>query len=111
MKNDLEPRQHSTPIQQQSKRYVTMTHPHHPCYGQRLLVIGHRTGVDPLVYVRLPNGTKSTVRPEWVSDSTAPDQPVRLPLHLLELEGLRAAGRLIDRLREEGRFPKKAGKD
>jgi hypothetical protein len=107
MKKNLEPQQHSTSIQQQSKLYVTMIHPHHPCYDQRLLVIGRRAGIDPLIYVRLPDGTKSTVRPEWVVDSTDCDQPERPPSHLLELEGLRAVARLIEQMRKEGRFPKR----
>lgn len=82
-----------------------MIHPHHPFYGQRLPVIGYRTGLDPLIYVRLPDGNKATVMPEWVISGTDEGQQSQPPSHLLALEGLRTAARIIEKMRKEGRYP------
>lgn len=86
-----------------------MIHPHHPYYGQRLEVLGHRTGADPLIYVRLPDGTKSSVEPEWVSDSMDSDRPTLPVAHLLRFDGLYAVARLIEQMRRGGHSPKSIG--
>ena len=88
---------------------MTITHPHHPLYGQRCEVIYIRRGIDPDLILRLPDGTHAAIAMSWTdageeqpfsaaqSDSAAP---------LLDLQGLRQIIDLVDQLRQQRRFPK-----
>ena len=110
MKHNLENQPYITPNERQSKLYLTVTHPHHRYYGHKLEVLGRRAGPDPLIYVRLPDGAKSSLRPEWVSDATDSDQPATSANYLLAFDGLCAAARLIEQMRREGRVIKECGR-
>jgi Family of unknown function (DUF5372) len=36
--------------------WVTVTHPHHPLYGQRVQLVRVRRGPDPDLIIRMPDG-------------------------------------------------------
>jgi hypothetical protein len=86
---------------------VTITHPHHPLRGQQLRVVGIRGGESPDVIVRLPDGSHAAVA--LAATDYAGGSPVSLPpapaRPLLDLQGLRQMGQLIDGFRRQGRFP------
>src|SRR5438552_6953711 len=94
--------QHTTPSSQSPSGFVTVTHPHHPLCGQKLEIIQVRRGLDPDLIVRLPDGHHAAIAmsgTDWASpphDVTSPR-----PDHLLDLDGLRQARRLIDRITDE----------
>ena len=48
--------QHTTPLDQPSSGFVTITHPHHPLRGQRVEVVRVRRGADPDLIVRCRMG-------------------------------------------------------
>jgi hypothetical protein len=88
--------------------YVTITHPHHPLWGQRCEVVYIRRGVDPDLILRLADGTHAAIAMSW-TDSGHPQEfpatPSETDLPLLDLQGLRQLVRLFDQLRREDRFP------
>src|SRR5688572_12348213 len=53
--------QHTTPFCPSSLESVTITHPHHPLRGQRVLVVRIRQGIDPDLIVQLPDGTHASL--------------------------------------------------
>ena len=86
--------------------FVTILHPHHPLRGQRCEVVRIRRGADPDVILRLPDGSHAAIALSWTDyGSVAPKGRPRADLPLLDLNGLRQAARLIERLRQEGRVP------
>jgi len=44
---------------------VTITHPHHPLWGQRCEVVFIRRGVDPDLILRLADGTHAAIAMSW----------------------------------------------
>src|SRR4051812_498468 len=98
--------QHTTPSSQPPLGWVTITHPHHPLYGQRVAIVRLRRGEDPDLIVRLPDGTHVAISMSLTDYAGASDlaSPASPP-HLLALGGLRQAVQLIERCRQEGRFP------
>jgi Family of unknown function (DUF5372) len=72
--------------------YVTITHPHHPLYGQRCEVVRLRRGVDPDLVLRLADGTHAAIAMSWTDAGEGQGLPAaqrRLTLPLLDLQGLR----------------------
>jgi hypothetical protein len=68
---------------------VTVTHPHHPLYGQRVEIVRVRRGPDPDLIIRLPDGYHGAIAASLTdyagpdqADSSADEPP------LLALEGL-----------------------
>ena len=86
---------------------MTITHPYHPRHGQQVRVIRiHRRGADPDLDVQLPDGLRVIVAMSWTDYATPGDfNPPPTPPHLLDLDGLRQTVQLIDRMRQEGRYP------
>ena len=86
---------------------MTITHPYHPRHGQQVKVIRiHRRGADPDLDVQFPDGLRVIVAMSWTDYASPGDfNPPSTPLHLLDLDGLRQAVQLIDRMRQEGRYP------
>jgi hypothetical protein len=81
---------------------VTVSHPHHPLYGQQVEVLFVRRGSDPDLIVRLPTGEHAAIAQSWTHDGplpvlTAPASPLRL----LAVDGLRHAAQFIAQLRAE----------
>jgi Family of unknown function (DUF5372) len=88
---------------------VTITHPHHPLYGQRCEVIRIRRGVDPDLILRLPDGSHAAIAMSWTDygeEQGHPTPPSGPDLPRLDLQGLRQLVHLLDQLRQEDRFPR-----
>jgi uncharacterized protein DUF5372 len=68
---------------------VTVTHPHHPLYGQRVQLIRVRRGPDPDLIIRLPDGYHGAIAAS-LTDYNGPPDPDVSPMNppLLSLEGL-----------------------
>jgi hypothetical protein len=83
---------------------VTITHPHHPLRGQKVEIIQVRRGPDPDLIVRLPDGHHAAIAMSGTASAATPhgETPSR-PDHLLDLDGLRRARLLLDRISREGR--------
>lgn len=80
---------------------MTVTHPHHPLYGQRLAVVRLRKGAQPDLVVCLPDGHHAAIAMHLTDYAGAPAAPSSLdPLPLLDLDGLRQIVQLLERLRK-----------
>ena len=87
---------------------MTITHPHHPLWGQRCEVVFVRRGVDPDLILRLAEGTHAAMAMSWTDAGegqalSAPQRSSDLPL--LDLQGLRQILHLLDQLRPDDRCP------
>ena len=81
--------QHTTPFTQPSVEWVTVTHPHHPLYGQRVQLIRVRRGPDPDLIMRMPDGYHGAIAASLTdyAGRADPDLCVAEP-SLLSIEGL-----------------------
>lgn len=86
---------------------MTITHPNHPLFGQRVEVVRRRRGADPDLIIRLADGTHAAVAASLTDELglVGPDPALAGPLPLLDLDGLRRAAQFIRHLRQIGRFP------
>jgi len=77
------------------RTHVTITHPHHPLYGQKCELIKVRRGPNPVLVIKMPNGKEARLPRDWTDYdmSTAPDS-------LLPIEGLREIIKIIGQLDE-----------
>jgi hypothetical protein len=83
---------------------VAITHPHHPLRGQKVEIIQVRRGLDPDLIVRLPDGHHAAIAMSGTDYASPPhDETSPQPGHLLDLDGLRLARLLLDRISREGR--------
>jgi hypothetical protein len=85
---------------------VTITHPFHPLRGQQVAVVRIRRGADPDIIIRHPDGSHAAIAMSW-TDYAVPavsEPPPTLP-HLLDFEGLCQVAQLIERIRQDGRYP------
>jgi uncharacterized protein DUF5372 len=101
--------QYTTSLSQPSLESVTITHPHHPLWGQRCEVVFIRRGVDPDLILRLADGTHAAIAMSWTDSGegqalSATQSGLALPR--LDLQGLRQILQFFDQLRQEDRFPK-----
>src|SRR5947209_2708329 len=96
--------QHTTPSSQSPSGFVTITHPHHPLRGQKVEIIQLRRGLDPDFIVRLPDGHHAAIAMSGTDYASPPhgETPPR-PDHFLDLDGLRQARLLLDRISREAR--------
>ncbi len=81
---------------------VTVTHPYHPLYKQRVEVIRVRRGADPDLVIRLPDGLHAAIAAsctDYAAD--APLASLTDPLPLLDLDGLCQIVLFIDQLRQQ----------
>jgi hypothetical protein len=91
---------------------VTITHPFHPLRGQQVEIIRIRSGTDPNLIVRLPDGSHAAVAVDWTDYATSSDlEPLSVPPHLLDFDGLCQVVQFIDRIRQEGQYPASDGED
>ena len=83
-----------------------ITHRYHPWYGERLRLIRVCRGADPDLEVQVPNGLRLRVAMSC-TDYATPQRTgySSTPPHMLDLDGLRLAAALVERMREEGRYP------
>jgi len=85
---------------------VTVTHPFHPLCGQQVEVVRIRTGADPDLIVRHPDGLHAAIAVEWTNYAALPDLDLpAIPPNLLDFDGLWQAAQLIEHIRREGRVP------
>ena len=85
---------------------MTITHPHHPLYGQQVAIVRLRQGANPDLVVRLPDGTHAAIAMH-LTDYAGASAPQLAPVspHLLDLAGLRQIVQLLQALRQDGRWP------
>ena len=84
--------------------WVTIIHPCHPLYSQRLKVVGLYRSDELWIIVQLPDSPHARIPAAW-TDYGAPlegDLPTA-PRHLLDLDGLRQVIQVIDHIRRDGR--------
>jgi hypothetical protein len=79
---------------------VTVTHPHHPLYGQQVEIIRVRRGPDPDLIIRHVDGYHGAIAASWTTYASAPDAlPFKEP-PLLDLEGICQLARFVAQLQE-----------
>ena len=83
---------------------MTITHPHHPLYQQRVEVLHIRRGADPDLIVRLPNGRHVAVVMSWTDYAGVTEPPAMESSTLLALAGLRQVVRLLDHGHQEPHY-------
>lgn len=80
---------------------MTVTHPHHPLYQQKVSVIRVRRGPDPDLIIRCPDGFHGAISASWTDYSS--DQELELmpdPPPLLDIAGLFEMVNFINQLRQ-----------
>ena len=85
---------------------MTITHGYHPRHGERVRLIRVCRGADPDLEVKLPNGLRLRVAMSC-TDYATPQGTAHpsTPPHMLDFNGLRLAAEVIERMRQEGRYP------
>jgi hypothetical protein len=88
---------------------VTITHPHHPLFGQQVTVVRIIRGPDPDLIVRLRDGYHAAIAMSWTDYAGRGEAipPAAVP-GLLDLEGLRQVVRLVADLRRGAAQPNNA---
>ena len=89
----------NAPVVDRVVSHVTITDPRHSFFGQRLVVLGERSGRGPgYVAVELPDGRRRSVR-KTATDLVVPSQPVGSNLPRISIRTLipLAQDRLADR--------------
>lgn len=68
---------------------MTVTHPHHPLYGQRVQIIRVRRGPDPDLIIRMPDGYHGAIAASLTDYAgTSEVDPGAAKPSLLSIEGL-----------------------
>jgi len=85
---------------------VTITHPQHPLYGQRVEIVRARRGADPDLIIRLSDGYHGAIAASLTDYAGAPvsDLVAGAPV-LLDPRGLLEIARLVAQQRQSGRIP------
>jgi hypothetical protein len=86
---------------------VTITHPHHPLYGQQVEIIRVRRGADPDLIIRHLDGYHGAIAASWTSYASTPDALPSEKPPLLDLEGLCQLACVIEQLQERHRVSRK----
>jgi hypothetical protein len=77
-----------------------VTHPHHPLYGQQVVVIRVRRGPAPDLIIRFPNGFYGAISASWTDYVAGADMALSPdPPPLLDLLGLCQMAQRIEPLR------------
>jgi hypothetical protein len=80
---------------------VTVTHPHHPLFQQKVAVIRIRRGPDPDLIIRCPDGFHGAISASWTDYSFNPAFDLMPePPPLLDINGLFEMVSLIDQIRQ-----------
>jgi hypothetical protein len=94
--------QHTTPSSWRVSGWVSVTHPHHPLYGQQVEIIRVRRGADPDLIIRHLDGYHGAIAASWTTYASAPDALPDEKPPLLDLEGLCQLARVVEQLQERG---------
>ncbi len=94
---------HTTPSSPRVSGWVTVTHPHHPLYGQQVEIIRVRRGPDPDLIIRHIDGYHGAIAASWTSYASAAGVPVFQTPPLLDLEGLCHLAHCVEHLEERSR--------
>ena len=82
---------------------MTVTHPHHPLYGQQVEIIRVRRGPDPDLIIRHLDGYHGAIAASWTTYASASGAlPAEQP-PLLDLEGLHRLACLVEHLQQRSR--------
>ncbi|MBN1582960.1 MAG: hypothetical protein JXA89_19785 [Anaerolineae bacterium] len=93
---------------------MTITHPGHPLHGQQVQVVHLHRSAKLEIVIRSPDGHHTRIPASWtdypLSPATSQATPSARdladnPTHLLDLDGLRQAVHLIDRIRHGDTSP------
>jgi hypothetical protein len=88
----------NAPVVDRVVSHVTITDPRHSLFGQRLVVIGERSGRGPgYVAVELPGGRRRSVL-KTATDLVVPSQPVGSNLPRISLRTLIPLARHVNRI-------------
>ena len=82
---------------------MTITHPHHPLYGQQVEIIRVRRGPDPDLIIRHLDGYHGAIAASWTTYASAPDALPGEKPPLLDLEGLYQLARVVEQLQKRSR--------
>ena len=94
-----------------SSGWVTVTHPHHPLYGQQVEIVRVRRGPDPDLIIRHLDGYHGAIAASWTTYASAPEKLPSEKPPLLDLEGLCQLARLVEHLQERGHALGRIGYD
>ena len=84
---------------------MTVTHPHHPLYGQQVEIIRVRRGPDPDLIIRQVDGYHGAIAASWTTYASTSDELVGEKPALLDLEGLLQVVHLVKQLAERCSIP------
>ena len=88
----------NAPVVDRVVSHVTITDPRHSLFGQRLVVLGERSGRGPgYVAVELPDGRRRSVR-KTATDLVVPSQPVGSNLPRISIRTLIPLARHVNRI-------------
>jgi hypothetical protein len=95
--------QQTTSVSKPSGEWVTVTHPHHPLYGQCVQIIRVRRGRDPDLIIRLPDGYHGAIAASSTDYAPLSEaQACGEPPPLLSLAGLWQIAQFIEQKRLAG---------
>jgi hypothetical protein len=81
--------------------WVTVTHPHHPLYGQHVQLIRVRRGPDPDLIIRMPDGYHGAIAASLTDYAGAcEDDSDATASVLLSIEGLWQIAQFIEQQRQ-----------
>src|SRR5438046_10622787 len=94
---------HTTPSSSRVSGWVTVTHPHHPLYGQQVEIIRVRRGPDPDLIIRHLDGYHGAIAASWTTYASASGAlPAEKP-PVLDLEGLCQLACVVEQLQQRSR--------
>lgn len=102
MNNDRRSVGNSTPISEEVLQSVTVTHPNHPLFGQKVKIVTIRGGMYDDIVVELPDGTNGALPQSWTDYPKKNDKnPPIEASYLLDIDGLQEAANLIKRVAQK----------
>jgi Family of unknown function (DUF5372) len=102
--------QYTTPLDKPTLEWVTVTHPHHPLYGQRVQLVRVRRGPDPDLIIRMPDGYHGAIAAsltDYAGASEAASSVTEPPL--LALEGLWRIAQCVEQ--QQRLHPQRGGQE
>jgi hypothetical protein len=101
---------HTTSFDKPPLEWVTVTHPHHPLYGQRVQLVRVRRGPDPDLIVRRPDGYHGAIAAsltDYIGASEAASSVTEPPL--LAIEGLWRIAQFVEQ--QQRLHPQRGGQE